>query len=1140
MNQNSFTRGLLGLLVLLVACNTPDPPPSSNHAPTASFVTPASGTALQPLVFDASLSSDPDQDSLVYSWDFGDGVHGGGVKIAHQFALEKTFTVKLTVSDGKLMDSKTQQISISSLPTASKTVTLSGLVTDTSGAKLEGVKVEVVGGSSSVFSDANGNISLPNVGLDVPLEFKLSKLGFADAFKPFKLPASAVNADAFFTAALMARESAQTLDSSGGGTVVGKDAAKLELPANALVDASGQAVSGTVSVSLTPVNVTDPNGVQGFPGSFTGIKPDGSSSLIVSHGTVEFVLEKDGKRLNLAPGVQASIDIPIYTNANLDGSSLKVGDEIPLWSLNEQSLDWVQEGTGVVQTSSGDPSKLVLRAKVSHFSWWNADMLTNPGNPDPKCIYDTDIGIPGANDTFATAQICNMLADIDRGLNKNSRQQAPILPAFHASTTIPIAGGVAVAVPADVNLILRGYVLNGTWSGETHYRATKGSSDEVLIKMRPIGVTVGGNTEAIVAPWSKDYVINSSLQTDTFLFSVLGGESQRLRVSSANISSLEGTAQLKIGNQVISTSSFAPNKDAVFQVDPQIGSDYKLEIVANKNTPGGYHLKLEKVGSESIASLPFFKQLNPSGLDTGDVYQYHFVGQANDLVRIMFHAPYPNLGGITLLHNAQILESQQITGSGGGDARFNFTLPETGDYVLQVADARAYTISLQIPTHVSLNSNTNLNLSSAFQTPSFVFDGSKDTVVSLGAAYSSIAGSVPQIARLTAPDGTQLLDFFSDGSFNRLVKALPTTGLYTVDLEPSLPNPSLNTTLTFGISSVNPPTPITPNSSVAGAFTMVGSRAFYSLNLQAGDLIRLSAKAPDTLGLDVWLSRPVGQFFDFSSGILDQLTVAAGKQNASLPYMVLQSGTYMLELQSNAFTGTVSQQTGSFSLNILEPTPINLSLDTAVNGNTNPFEFSTYTLNLPQTGYINLAALETTNNLGNTIKPVVYDSNHQRLSSLDSLGFVKQLQAGVYTVAVNLYNPGALNLNDSSVRGFTLGAATLEPPIDMDFVGNALKNGSLDVFVERDYYSFDAVQNQHVTITVTSLDGLALTVGASPPFNGDFTIPAGGGCQIQIAANSSAKCAFTPSSTGKYVIFVQNATPLVKQTGQYSVQLQQP
>jgi hypothetical protein len=158
---------------------------------------------------------------------------------------------------------------------------------------------------------------------------------------------------------------------------------------------------------------------------------------------------------------------------------------------------------------------------------------------------------------------------------------------------------------------------------------------------------------------------------------------------------------------------------------------------------------------------------------------------------------------------------------------------------------------------------------------------------------------------------------------------------------------------------------------------------------------------------------------------------------------------------------------------------------------------------------------------------------------LDSLGFVKQLQAGVYTVVLNLYSPGALNLNDSSIRSFTLAAATLEPPIDMDFVGNALKNGLLDVFDERDYYAFDAVQNQHVTITLTSLDGLALTVGASPPFNGDFTIPAGGGCQVQIAANSSAKCAFTPSSTGKYVIFVHNAAPLVKQTGQYSVQLQQ-
>ena len=89
---------------------------------------------------------------------------------------------KLTVSDGKLESSKTQVITISSPPVPAKTVTLSGLITDTLGAKLEGVKVEVVGGSSGANTDVKGKVSLSSVGVDVPVTL------FCHKFIMFLLP----------------------------------------------------------------------------------------------------------------------------------------------------------------------------------------------------------------------------------------------------------------------------------------------------------------------------------------------------------------------------------------------------------------------------------------------------------------------------------------------------------------------------------------------------------------------------------------------------------------------------------------------------------------------------------------------------------------------------------------------------------------------------------------------------------------------------------------------------------------------------------------------------------------------------------------------------------------------------------------
>lgn len=61
-----------------------------------------------PLLFTSS-SSDPDNDALTQSWDFGDDTRGGGSSIAHVFPSAGTFTVKLLVADGKGGSSSTTQ-----------------------------------------------------------------------------------------------------------------------------------------------------------------------------------------------------------------------------------------------------------------------------------------------------------------------------------------------------------------------------------------------------------------------------------------------------------------------------------------------------------------------------------------------------------------------------------------------------------------------------------------------------------------------------------------------------------------------------------------------------------------------------------------------------------------------------------------------------------------------------------------------------------------------------------------------------------------------------------------------------------------------------------------------------------------------
>jgi hypothetical protein len=157
----------------------------------------------------------------------------------------------------------------------------------------------------------------------------------------------------------------QSVPSATGGTVtVPGGAAQVTLAANGFVNkATGAAVSGPVTVQITPINpATDP---ANMPGNYSARGSDGSAQTIESFGALNVELaDGAGNRLDLAAGQTATVRIPLASRSSTPPST------IPLYYFDESAGLWAQQGTAAL---GGVAPNQYYEGTVAHFSFWNAD-----------------------------------------------------------------------------------------------------------------------------------------------------------------------------------------------------------------------------------------------------------------------------------------------------------------------------------------------------------------------------------------------------------------------------------------------------------------------------------------------------------------------------------------------------------------------------------------------------------------------------------------------------------------------------------------------------------------------------------------------------------------------------------------------
>ena len=294
-------------------------------------------------------------------------------------------------------------------PAPESHATLEIQIISTDGTPVTAARV-LIDGVSRGQSNANGFIEIDDLESESSFTLLLDKEDFASQI--INHETGSTDTSASIEVIMIPRQAAVVFNNNVEKTLVGQFGASIELKGDDFVDASGTVVSGEIEMRMTPVDVSTAAGLEAFPGTFSAIDEAGDDvAVIVTYGTTEFSFTKNSQAVQLGNGKTAIIELPLFIDKHPDGSDVALGDQIPLWYLNEDSGIWIQEGSGVVVDSASSKTGFALRGEVSHFTWWNIDVPVDTANISVK----VDLSDPTINTAGLTAVVTGSTTNFNTG-----------------------------------------------------------------------------------------------------------------------------------------------------------------------------------------------------------------------------------------------------------------------------------------------------------------------------------------------------------------------------------------------------------------------------------------------------------------------------------------------------------------------------------------------------------------------------------------------------------------------------------------------------------------------------------------------------------------------------------------------------
>ena len=177
-NRNLYVSDLNNYRVLSYDHPTQNPPALMS----AAQATPNTAQLGQPVNFSAA-GTDPDNDVLTYTWDFGDGTTGSGASVSHTYSLVGVLMATLTVDDGYGGTvSSSVMVTVSASGTSSGPPGTPGAPAPLGDVKM-GVKLNFVKPNADQIS-VSGTLELPAGVLSGPVTVQVADLTETFTFSP--------------------------------------------------------------------------------------------------------------------------------------------------------------------------------------------------------------------------------------------------------------------------------------------------------------------------------------------------------------------------------------------------------------------------------------------------------------------------------------------------------------------------------------------------------------------------------------------------------------------------------------------------------------------------------------------------------------------------------------------------------------------------------------------------------------------------------------------------------------------------------------------------------------------------------------------------------------------------------------------